>query len=123
MTNNKIPPERVQSFRVTYQERQLLISLKDPGKKDWHLMAIQEAARQWELPWQKIAAYCEVAPFETIWRCTCIKCGKKFGVPTAATAATASECPICTKKRQEAMAEYVRRHPVDRRINANIDGR
>lgn len=104
--------ERVKSFRVVNGYEQCLVIVVNSDKGDETALAIQEAARIWDVPWTKIAHSCEVTQIAEQWRCTC-SCGKRFLSDNIT-----SECPACINARARAVNQYMKSRPVDRRVNA-----
>lgn len=110
----KIKPERVFTYRVTHpQHDDQLVALVNPPANDIFALATHEASRRWGVPWGKVVGLCRSEPISEAWRRVCVKCKKPF-----LTEALAEKCPGCILLAKKEMAHFMRRHPVDKRINA-----
>ena len=105
--------KRVVAVSVKFNEMSAFIPLENPKKEDEQILAIQAAAAEWGLDWKKIAAFCETERMADMYKCTCSLCGAKYHVETPM-----GQCPECQRRRRIDTAAYMKRHPVDRRINA-----
>jgi hypothetical protein len=110
----KVKPVWVESYRVKHPVHgSELVSLVNPPKRDVNALAVQEAARRWGVRWGKVFEQCTVTKETESWKCTCDTCKKEFFSTNVA-----SVCVPCVSRRNRAMLQYMKRHPVDRRINA-----